>query len=87
MSLSYKCAWFVSSLFNIHADTEAFSSIMHSKGVPQQEPSLCLSIWNKKIMIMNAGKTGELIIFMYTCSSAVPCNGNMIVSVQFSSIE
>lgn len=60
---------------------------MHSKGVPQQEPSLCLAIQNKKIMIMNVGKAGELIIFVYMYNSAVSCKGNMIVPAKFSPAE
>lgn len=60
---------------------------MHSKAVPQQESSFCLSIWNKKIMLMNVGKAGELIIFDYMYNSGVSCMGNMIVSARFSPTE
>lgn len=62
-------------------------SIMHSKGVPQQESSLRLSIWKKKIRIMNAGKAGELIIFNYMYNSAVSCKDNMIVPAILSPPE
>ena len=47
--------------------------MMHSIGVPQQESSLCLSISNKKVMIINVDGAGKLI----------KGKGNMIFSVQF----
>ena len=36
---------------------------------------------------MKVGRAGELIMFMYMCSSVGLCKGNVIVSTQFSPIE
>lgn len=62
-------------------------NIMYSKGLSQQESSLSMSIWNKKIMIMNVGRACKLSIFIYMYNSAVPCKSYLIVPAQLLPTE